>query len=1429
MIPKFSVKKPLTVFVIALAVVILGVVSYMKMTPDLMPNMDFPYVIIVTSDPGASPESIEKEITRPIEESMATLDHIKSVTSTSQNSVSMVVLEFEDGTDMNTLSLDIQQKLTALEGGWDETVSTPYTMKINPSMLPVMVAAISYEGMEVEELSDFVNEELEQKLTGISGVASVDISGTLERQMHVVLDGEKLDKVSAEMLVEAEKLLDDAEKTLKDARKQVVDAQEMIADAKEDMAYEAAGGISDMASSAGDMLDEVQKYDPEDFDPDNFNPEDYLPEEEALPLFGTKEFDALSKDEQLASLVAEGNVLEAAIAANKATLEEYPSLIEENEKTIAENEKAIQENEAALSENTKKRADLTAQLLSAPAEEREALQKELDSLNEDYQGLEAERISLTAANAALAAANQEMTEDTPLLQAEIQEDEARLKTLDTEIEKRGTTRAKENKKNEDAAKEDAEQAEKDAEDAMEDLEDLLDTLANKNAVSDMLVGAMDGMQQLTEAEIRLNDALTQIDQGLETIKTERKNLKDTLDLGGTLTVSVIEQLLGAQNFSMPAGYIDDNEGISYMVSVGDSLTTREEVEALVLFDPGLGDMTPIRLEDIATVVYTDNGDEIYAKLNGVNGIVATFTKQSTYATAEVSDSISARLGELSEEYEGLSFQPLMDQGDYIYLIVETILSSLMWGALFSVLVLFVFLRDWRPTLITLISIPTSVIFAIVLMYFSGVTINMISLSGLAVSVGMLVDNSVVVIENIYRLRDKGATVIQAAVSGAQQVAGAVVSSTLTTVCVFLPIVFVEGFTKDLFTDLALTMTYSLMASLLVALTVVPAMGCGMLRRIPEKKTGLLDKVMPAYRKTITWSLSHKAIVLLASLVLLVASAAAILGRGFAFMPEMDMNSVNVSVTLPDDCTREEAESLVDEVSRRIQSIEDVTAVGAMIETDSAAAMLTGGASYSTTIYVTMPDNVSGNMVGREIEAVCADMECEVSATNVMDGLMSMMTGSGVSIQVYGDDMTQLQKAAKAIAAAMEKVEGTTDVSDGLEEAAPALHVSVDRTKAMQHGMTVAQVYLEVASALSTSSAAQDITLNDQNMSLTIEAAESSKLTRETLLQLKIDPESSAATMGAMGGSSMGGMSAMMGGSSSGSMSMGSMDMSALEDMLNGETEDGTDTEGEKKEEKKTETTTEQEDNTFLLGDVATVEETVSLNTISHDQQRRTISVTAAIAEGYNVTLVSSDVERAIRTLTLPEGITIEHAGENETIMEAMGQLALMLVLGIVLVYFIMVAQFQSLREPFIVMFTIPLAFTGGFAALLIAGMEVSIISLIGFVMLVGIIVNNGIVLVDYINQQRMAGMERREAIIDAGATRLRPILMTSLTTILGMIVTATAQNAGTSLMRPVALVCIGGLLYATLMTLFVVPCMYEIISKKTIRVVDEAELELLED
>ena len=249
---------------------------------------------------------------------------------------------------------------------------------------------------------------------------------------------------------------------------------------------------------------------------------------------------------------------------------------------------------------------------------------------------------------------------------------------------------------------------------------------------------------------------------------------------------------------------------------------------------------------------------------------------------------------------------------------------------------------------------------------------------------------------------------------------------------------------------------------------------------------------------------------------------------------------------------------------------------------------------------------------------------------------------------------------------------------------------------------------------------------------------------------------------------------------------------------------------------------------FTLKDIAEVQETTSLSSISRLSQRRYLSVKADLEEGYNVTLLTAEAEKAMKKADLGEGVTYTFSGENEAIMEAVGQMGLMLLLGVILVYLVMVAQFQSLKSPFIVMFTIPLAFTGGFLALIICGMEVSVVSLIGFVMLVGIIVNNGIVLVDYINQLRMEGAERRAAIIEAGSTRMRPILMTSITTILGLIDMAVRKNAGTALVQPMAVVCIGGLVYATVMTLFVVPCIYDLLNKKELRTVREEDLKLLD-
>lgn len=1301
--PKFSVKKPLTVFVAVLAIVVLGVVAYLKMTPDLMPNMDFPYVILVTTDPGASPETVEADITKPLEQSMATLDRIKNVTSSSMDSVSMVVLEFEDGVNMDTVSVDIQQKINQLKGSWSDTVGDPYVLKMNPSMLPVQVTALSYDGKDITELSDFVTDTLSPKLEGITGVASVTVSGTVQHQLHVILSQKKLDDLSRRLSDAIAKQLDDAAGQLSSARGQVNSAKAAIRSAEEsavrDAVTQALTTIQDSLKTMRASRDQLQ-----------------------------------ANLRELAEIQAEKARLEAENAPYQARIEAIrhdPSMTEE-------------EKQAAI-----------AEIESDP----------------EYVRIQAELAALDLRMAALGVKWDEAVQRAKEWQKQLEELEKQLRDLETD---------------EGVAK-----------------------LADQVTAGTLTMA--DAVTQVISANIQLDSALNQIDQGLQTLEESRSAALSQADLSSSLNLSTITALLTAQNFSMPAGYLKE-DGVNYMVSVGDAIDTRQDLEDLVLFDLGMDGIDPIRMKDVADVAISDNSSEIYDKLNGKDGVIVSFNKQSTYATAEVSDNINSRFRELEAEYEGLSFVPLMDQGDYIYLIINSILSSLGWGALFSVLILYLFLRDLRPTVITLCSIPISVIFAVVLMYFSGVTINMISLSGLAVAVGMLVDNSVVVIENIYRLRAKGATVIQAAVSGARQVLGAITASTLTTVCVFLPIVFVEGITKQLFTDLALTMTYSLLASLIVALTLVPAMASGMLRKEKPQKPGLLDRVYPAYRKAVSWSLRHRAVVLLLSLVLLLGSAGATLARGFAFMPNIDMNTVNLTVSMPEGCTREQAVSLADEVLRRAAQVENVETVGAMMSSsgssggmDMTSMMSSGGGAYDVTAYITLTEGASGAKAGQQIEAACTGMDCTVTASGAMDSYMTYLTGSGVALNVYGSDMEQMQSAAKTLAAKLATVPGTENVSDGLEQAATALHLSVDRNAAMEKGLTVAQVYMAVASALTDTDSSLSLTLDGLDVSVSIQSPEESRMTREKLMDLEIDPSAMSAMSSMMSAASgSGSMSGMSG------MSSGSGSMSGMSSMSSGST------------------SAVQAAEPVRLGDIAKLEETVSLNTIHRDQQRRYITVSADVADGCNVTKVTTAAQAAIAEVDLPQGITASFQGENEAIMDAIRQLLLMLLLGIVLVYLVMVAQFQSLRSPLIVMFTIPLAFTGGFLALLLAGIEVSVVSLVGFVMLVGVIVNNGIVLVDYINQLRLEGMGRREAIIEAGVTRLRPILMTSLTTILGLVVMAFGKDVGTALMQPVALVCIGGLLYATLMTLLVVPCMYDILSRRDLRKVNEEELQLLD-
>lgn len=1371
MFSKFSVKKPLTVLVAVILVIVLGVVSYMDMTPSLFPSMELPYVIIVTTYPGASPEEVETTVTKPLEQSMATLDNVVEVTSSSAENYSMVTIEFSEEANMDSVTVDINSKLTQLSGSWDDSVGTPYTMKINPNMLPVSIVAISKENSDIYELSDFTQDTLQNKLEGIDGVASVSIGGIVEQSLEIVLSEEKIDDVNETVrnavlaqFSDAEKELDDAQTQLEDGLEQANDGMEEITKAKEELNEQHDLIAGQLASAEAEISSKEQEL-----------------LETKLTLVDTIS-DLTAQKEELQTTLTLMTELQKAVhevVSRRDKLQtEYDELLElsNSYKLLKETDSELQATLSAINSDT----SLTEEEKAAAVEEFENSDEYLQTkaaLAEIEAQLTARgltsitlEITLNGTKSALDLAN------------------SSIDTLDSALSELGTSFSSiddDVKKIEDGIS----QIDEGIETLYSTIEQLEDgSLTIKDAKTELGTQKSQAEYQMTTAaaelsvtEATVTSTITQLEQSKTTLDDAVKQLDETkkdaleqADITKTITMDMVSQILTAQNFSMPAGYLT-GDGENILVRVGDKFADTEDISSLLLFDLGIDGVEPIYLSDVADINLVDNSGEIYAKLNRENGVMVSFTMQSDAATAEVSENIQKELASLCEEYPDLSFTTLMDQGDYINLVVDSVISNLLWGAVFAVFILLLFLRDIRPTFIVACSIPISVIFAIVLMYFSGVTLNLLSLSGLAIGVGMLVDNSVVVIENIYRLRNNGATPIQAAVSGAVQVTGAIIASTLTTICVFLPIVFVEGLTRTLFQDMALTIAYSLLASLIVAITLVPAMSQSLLKKQKKnkknKKNNGESKIIKGYKRLVALAIDHKAVLLIASVALLVASAYFSFARGFSFMPDMESNQLSVSVTMPEETDFETATQTTDKILDRLDTVEDIESVGAVVGSNvlSGVSLVGSGDDTAVTMYVILKDEDELSKpigeISNEILEKCSDLDCEMSVdSSGMGGMTSLMFGEGVSINVFCNDMDTLQEYSTKIADTINTVEGAQNAYNGIEETTKELRISVDKEAAMKKGLTVAQVYMDIAGIMSSEQDATVLETSDNSITVRVVDGTAKSLTEQDIRDHVIET---------------------------------------------------TDTQGNSI--------------SVNLSDIASVSMADSLNTINRIDQRRYLNVTAEVADGYNTTTVTQAVKAEIDNMNLPDNVTYEITGSYETTMEAVFELAKMLLLAVIFIYLIMVAQFQSLLSPFIIMFTIPLAFTGGFLALIISGLDVSVIAIIGFIMLSGIIVNNGIVLVDYVNQLRAEGMPKREALIEAGVTRIRPILMTALTTVLGLSVMAFSTDASSAMMRPMALVCIGGLLYATLMTLFVVPAIYDLVNKKEIRVIDDKELEILED
>ncbi len=1408
---KFSVKKPFTILVAVIVIIALGAVSLTHLSLDLLPEISLPYLIVITAYPGASPEKIEEQVTKPIENALGTVSGVENVTSTSSENYSIVQLEFADDTDMNVAMVRITSAINELESSLPTGVMKPNIMEISLDMLATMYVAVEREGYDIYELTDFVNNDVIPYMSRQDGVASITTIGLVEKSIQVELNQDKIDALNDRILrevdsslAEAQDALDEASEALEDAQDQLESAQSnfgnmmssaifsQINDQSDDIANQLRDGIATLT----ERLDSLE----EGLDTLEQNQNTSLNTMQQRVDSTRASLDsAVAFQQQLANTMADAQAISdranAALtqAANDPNYPsaEYNQLVMDAEMAAANliaAQNAYEQGSAQVAAAQAAFDEASIALYNASLAEAGITQAQIDNLRNDIRALSgnfnSQRNNVNGSNINdLINSTRSMSS----LMTQLSQLIGRVREADPAGSLNDRVESLESQLNDVSALADS-------------IPDILSGL--QEAAAGLTQGQLDAAVQFPTATIQLSDAQTALDQAQAQYDAARETALENANADALIDAATLSQLIYAQNFSMPLGYIDDENDESWLLRVGEEFSSVEEISSALLIDNET--IGTVRLEDIADIVVIDTADDSYTKLNGSDGIILCIYKSSSSGTNEVSGSCNEALEELSELYPGFHSINLVDQGVYIDMIIQSVFQSMLLGALLAIVILALFLKDVKPTIVVAISIPLSVLFAIVLMYFTNLELNMMTLSGLSLGIGMLVDNSVVVMENIFRLIGRGLPAPRAAVQGAKQVRGSIIASTLTTICVFFPAVFATSLVRTLLYPLALSIGYCLVASLIMALSVVPASCSTLLAKSKPKEHKLFDKVLEGYGKTLRWCLKHKVAPLSIAIGLLVFSVVMIFKTGIIYIPEITTNEITISITTPEEMTREESYAAVDDVMNRILSVDGVENMGIM-DSGSASSFLGAGTSSdeygSYSCNALAAENVSTQEINRivdDIEDAVADSVCtvEVSAGSALGDSSALTGSSGISVNITGNDYVELERISAEVRAIMEAQEGITDVTDSFVEGEPTLQILIDRDKAMEYGLTVAQIYAGIASHTTQTVDAVTITVDGTDMTVSI-VDSTDELTRENLMDIEFEAVD-------MTGASMDGAST------------GSFD--SLADAFAGFTEEeGEDVEGETDDQEvEEEEEEEEESNIHTLSEFATIVETVSSSSITRENLVRYVTVSSTMEEGYNATLVSRDLQPKIEEYgrTLPDGYSLEISGESEQVNDLVKQMLEMAALALLFIYLVMVAQFQSLLSPFIILFTIPLAFTGGMVGLLVAGEQLSMLSMLGFVILMGTVVNNGIVFVDYTNQLRIGGLERRDALVATGMTRMRPILMTALTTILAMSMMIFGTGMSSQLGRGMSIVIAGGLLYATLMTLYIVPVMYDILFKK---------------
>ena len=1290
---KFSVKKPFTVLVAVIMVLMLGFVSISNMQTNLLPDVNTPYLMVVTVYPGASPERVESEVSDVMQNALGTVAGVEKVTATSAENYSLLLMQFSDDTDMNSAMVKVSNKVDQTTASLPSSCLTPSIIEYSLNMNAFMTAAVSREGSDVYDLSEFVSDTLVPYVERKGGVSSVSTNGLIEKMVQVQLSQEKIDAIN-------EKLLEVIDVQLADARKQLESAEAQIEAGRKEYNRQFknySNTVSDtmmqeMSGQVGDAIEVVRK------------------QAQAL----------LDSVNQLIAVVQEPEIQQALIDVRDGLQRVMDKFNETGMKDID-----------SLIEIVTELRDITDKLTGA-------LQQLQQRLNTES-GTEGS----TAAD---------LADDLQVQQS--------LNTVYNTLN--------------DVIK------------AMDDVPGLTKTFSD--AIGNFSQQQMQAYMKFTEAREMLNEYEKQLAEAKQTYADAEEKAMASSDVSKLLDIDTLAQLIYAQNFSMPAGYVKDSSGKSWLLKVGEEYDSIEDISgALLLHVDGFGD---VRLSDVADVEVIDNAEASYTRLNGERAAVLKIYKGATSSASEVSDNCLSAFQELEAQYDGLHVVVLSNQGNYITIIVKSILSSMVIGAALAIIVLALFLRDVKPTLVVGFSIPLSVLFAVVLMYFTGMDLNVMTLAGLSLGIGMLVDNSIVVIENIYRLRGRGVPAARAAVQGAKQVGMSVVASTLTSVCVFLPVVFSSSIVKSLMQPMSLCIGYCLMASLIVALTVVPAAASTVLKKAEPKQLKWFDKIQDKYAKSLEWCFRHRALPLLAAVVLLAFCGWRVFSMGVELLPTITSNEAIVTLSTTKDLSKEDSYAIAGKAVEAMLEVDHVEEVG--ITTDTrVAGMDIGQLGLPTTItdllnaansYGTYQVNVmlDESLSSSEIETARQALEEALSgiedctAKVEISGMQELTSqlASGLSVKIYGADAETLSQLSEKVVDIVNDTEGFANATNGLGSGDATINLQIDRDKVRSYGLTVAQVYQQIAAKLTTTTTAQTpVTVDGSTMSVQI-SNNLDPVTKENMMDITFETTVMSA--------------------------------------------DGTTSTG-----------------TCTLADMATWDTGSAPDSITSEDQTQYVSVTADTLDGYNTTVQARVLEKKLNEFALsdemPEGCSFSMGGESDSVNFMVNEMVQWLALALPFVYLVMVAQFQSLLSPFIVLFTIPLAFTGGLLGMLFTGQQLTMISLMGFIVLMGTVVNNGIVFVDYANQLRLGGMERRAALIATGKTRMRPILMTTLTTVLAMLQLVFSNDMASQLMSGMAIVIICGLSYATLMTLYIVPILYDILFRKPPLNVDVGSDDELDD